>query len=353
MNDKNESSENESSSTDGLPVPPKGMGQEKNESDTGDRTPLENKTMDISDDVASGNNKNKDIIARLKHLSIEWKIGIIAAVIIVAIGSLFGTHALCIHSWAEATCVLPKTCRICGATEGDALGHNWNRATCTEPETCTRCGETKGSPLGHEWQDATCELSKRCKRCGETVGSPLGHDVSDWKVTKEATCTEEGSEEGTCKRCHKKQTKSIPKTDHVLGDWEVSKDYSVDSSGDVTPGVQVQKCKVCGQVINQKEYSVKLTTSQINALQTAQSYLDFMGFSYSGLVDQLEYEGYSTEDSTFAADHCGADWMVQAERVAKSYMDNMSFSRSGLIGQLEYEGFSADQAAHGADSVGL
>jgi hypothetical protein len=34
-------------------------------------------------------------------------------------------------------------------------------------------------------------------------------------------------------------------------------------------------------------------------------------------------------------------------------MDYSSFSRSGLIKQLQFEGFTAAQAAHGASAVGL
>lgn len=78
-----------------------------------------------------------------------------------------------------------------------------------------------------------------------------------------------------------------------------------------------------------------------------------MAFSYSGLVHQLEYEGYSNADATFAADYCGADWNEQAAKSAESYLKYMSFSRSSLIHQLEYEGFTADQATYGADAVGL
>ncbi|MBS6940066.1 MAG: Ltp family lipoprotein, partial [Slackia piriformis] len=71
------------------------------------------------------------------------------------------------------------------------------------------------------------------------------------------------------------------------------------------------------------------------------------------LIDQIEYEKYSLEDATFAADHCGADWNEQAARVAQRYIDVMSFSRGGLIDQLEYEGFNQEQATYGADAVGL
>lgn len=95
-----------------------------------------------------------------------------------------------------------------------------------------------------------------------------------------------------------------------------------------------------------------ITAGQQNALDTAKRYLQSSAFSYSGLIDQLEYEKYSTEDATYAADHCGADWNEQALLSAKSYIDYSAFSYTGLIDQLEYEGFTAEQAAYGADNCG-
>ena len=89
------------------------------------------------------------------------------------------------------------------------------------------------------------------------------------------------------------------------------------------------------------------------ALGSAQDYLDFTSFSYTGLIDQLEYEGFTTEQATYAADSCGADWNEQAAKSAQSYLDFSAFSRDGLIEQLEYEGFTHEQAVFGADSVGL
>ena len=91
---------------------------------------------------------------------------------------------------------------------------------------------------------------------------------------------------------------------------------------------------------------------QSNALKSAKGYLDFGAFSHSGLIEQLEYEGFSTEAATYAADNCGADWNEQAAKSAQGYLDFSSFSRAGLIEQLEYEGFSTEQAEYGASVVG-
>ena len=96
-----------------------------------------------------------------------------------------------------------------------------------------------------------------------------------------------------------------------------------------------------------------VTVSQKNALSKAKSYLSYAAFSHDGLVDQLIYEQFSTEDATYGADNVAADWNEQAAKKAKSYMSYSSFSRGGLIDQLEYEKFTPDQAAYGATSVGL
>lgn len=94
------------------------------------------------------------------------------------------------------------------------------------------------------------------------------------------------------------------------------------------------------------------TMGEQNALRSAESYLNIMAFSYSGLIEQLEYGGYTTEEATYAADNCGADWYEQAALSAKSYLGIMAFSKSGLIEQLEYAGFTEEQAIYGAEQNG-
>lgn len=88
------------------------------------------------------------------------------------------------------------------------------------------------------------------------------------------------------------------------------------------------------------------------ALSQAQRYLKSSNFSYSGLIEQLEYEGYSNEDATYAADNCGADWKEQAAGKAKRYLKTSNFSYPGLIEQLEYEGFSNEEATYAVDNCG-
>jgi Host cell surface-exposed lipoprotein len=86
-----------------------------------------------------------------------------------------------------------------------------------------------------------------------------------------------------------------------------------------------------------------ISSEQQNALESAQDYLDYSGFSRSGLIDQLEYEGYSNSIATWAADNSGADWNEECVQSAQAYLDYGSFSKSGLADQLEYEGFTQAQ----------
>ena len=77
-----------------------------------------------------------------------------------------------------------------------------------------------------------------------------------------------------------------------------------------------------------------------------------MAFSYTGLIEQIEFEGYTHDEAVYAADNCGADWYEQAAKKAQEYLDTMAFSHDGLVEQLEYEGFTHEQAEYGVQAVG-
>ena len=101
------------------------------------------------------------------------------------------------------------------------------------------------------------------------------------------------------------------------------------------------------------EPTVKMTTSQKQAVRKAEDYLDLTAFSRKGLIKQLKFEGFSNKDATFAVDHIDVDWNEQAALKAQAYLDLSSFSRKSLIKQLEFEGFTSKQAEYGAKAVGL
>ena len=102
---------------------------------------------------------------------------------------------------------------------------------------------------------------------------------------------------------------------------------------------------------NSSIFSDSMTRGEENALQRAYDYLEYQAFSYSGLIEQLEFEGFTNSEATFAVDNCGADWSKQAVLRAEQYLEYSSFSRSGLKEQLEFEGFTSSQAEYAVNQV--
>ncbi len=109
------------------------------------------------------------------------------------------------HNWVAATCNTPKTCQICGETEGTVKNHTWVNATCTTPKVCSDCGLEEGEPLNadksHTWAEATCSLPKTCNVCGETEGTTLAHNPGEWEVVYEGTSEEQGTKQKKCTVC--------------------------------------------------------------------------------------------------------------------------------------------------------
>ena len=176
--------------------------------------------------------------------------------------------AVCAHDWADADCDTPKTCKLCGETEGAALGHSWAEATCTAPKTCTVCGATDGSAmghsyeavvtapdcvnggyttytcsvcgdsyvadetaaLGHDWEAADCNTAKTCKVCGATDGSAMGHSYE--AVVTAPDCVNGGYTTYTCSVCGDSYV--ADETAALGHDWE---DADCDTA---------KTCKVCG-----------------------------------------------------------------------------------------------------------
>ena len=124
------------------------------------------------------------------------------------------------HSWKEADCTAPKTCKVCGATDGEALGHKPSEddGDCTTEVKCTVCGEvttpaktehTVGAdgkcvdcgyvvevippPHEHIWSVATYEWNADNTACTATITCTLD---DNHKKTENATVSR--STEGNC-----------------------------------------------------------------------------------------------------------------------------------------------------------
>ena len=96
-----------------------------------------------------------------------------------------------------------------------------------------------------------------------------------------------------------------------------------------------------------------ITLSMENARRKAESYLRYMSFSRTGLIEQLKYSGFPEADAIYGVDALNVDWNDQAAQKAASYLKYMPFSRSGLIDQLIFTGFTPEQAEYGVSTTGL
>lgn len=114
-----------------------------------------------------------------------------------------------------------------------------------------------------------------------------------------------------------------------------------------------RKPKAKGKQQKVKKEGPTMTREQENALRSADDYISFSAFSKTGLIEQLEFEGYSKEDATFAVNNLRVNWKEQAAKSAEDYLSMSGFSRSGLIEQLEFEGFTREQAEYGVTQAGL
>ena len=139
-------------------------------------------------------------------------------------------HYICDVCSAEKDETIPAT----GHTKGAAVKEKETAVTCTvdgsydEVVYCTVCNaELSRTPrtidaLGHTWVDATCTEPKTCSVCSATEGSAMGHDWGDWTVITAATEDAEGTERRVCRNdgSHR-QTRAIPKlapADCSMGD---------------------------------------------------------------------------------------------------------------------------------------
>ena len=101
-----------------------------------------------------------------------------------------------------------------------------------------------------------------------------------------------------------------------------------------------------------------LTGPQQNAVRSAQQYLNFQGFSRTGLIRQLSSDfgdAYEVHDATVAVDSLDVDWNEQAVRSAEQYLEIQGFSCQGLIRQLSSDGgdgYTKSQAEYGARQAG-
>ena len=123
--------------------------------------------------------------------------------------------------------------------------------------------ETKAEPTQEEidaaWEEterteATCTEDGKIVYTNSITGDTKEESIPaaghDYEVTEtaDATCTEDGTNTYTCKVCGDTYEEAIPATGHTEGEWKVTKEAGLFSTGskEVT-------CEKCGEVLDAEE----------------------------------------------------------------------------------------------------
>ena len=167
---------------------------------------------------------------------------------------------VCDHEYSEET----GSCTICGG----ACAHEYENVvkdpTCVEQgyttHTCTICGnhynDTYVDALGHQWKEATCTAPRTCLVCGATDGGPNGHNHQ--AVVTAPTCTDQGYTTYTC-HCGDSYVDSYTEPAGHVPDTAVEENRTeptctVSGSFDV-----VTRCTVCGAELNRVSTAIPAT----------------------------------------------------------------------------------------------
>ncbi len=165
-------------------------------------------------------------------------------------GSLYGStdpnnHTGTLSAWESDGSEHWKKYSCCDA-HAETAAHTWDAATCTAPKTCSVCGATEGSPLDHDYtvqQHDDDHHWKKCSRCDAT-SAKTAHDWDDGAVTTPATCTVEGVKTYTCNPCGAAKQEPIPAAGHTA-----VTDDAVAATCTATGLTAGSHCSVCQTVL--------------------------------------------------------------------------------------------------------
>lgn len=88
-----------------------------------------------------------------------------------------------------------------------------------------------------------------------------------------------------------------------------------------------------------------LSENQVQAIQTAEGYLDTMHLSQTELLQMLSVENIDSEDAKFALEYLNIDWNQEARKKAKEYCKHkIGFSKEKLKAQLLFDHFTEEEA---------
>ena len=199
------------------------------------------------------------------HCSVCGKV-IKAQTVIKATGHKYGEWAVTKEPTCTAAGTQTRTCSVCKNIENKTIkakGHT-EVADSAVAATCTTDGKTAGS---------------HCSVCGkvikaQTVIKATGHKYGEWAVTKEPTCTEDGSQKRSCTVCGNTETQAIKATGHKASGWMIDKQPDIGVKGS-----KHKECTVCGKVLQTAEIPALGAKDISGAKVTVASKVTFTGTS--------------------------------------------------------------------------
>ena len=144
---------------------------------------------------------------------------------------------------------------------------------------CKACGATMA------------KSAKSCPKCGAKNKKPFYKRVSFWLVIVivllmvSCSTSKDGNSSSTAE----------------------TKQGAVSSSTTTSSEAATSSTESTASEVEEEQPAEESSASigQKNALRKAQQYLSAMPFSYSGLIEQLEFEGYTAEQAAYGAEQNG------------------------------------------------
>ena len=214
----------------------------------------------------------------------------------------------------EPTCTTTgtqiRTCSVCKKVETqtiEALGHTEviDKAVAA---TCTKTGLTEGKH---------CSVCDAVIKAQEVIPATGKHSFGDWKITKAATCTAEGTQTRTCSGCGKVETQTIAKTAHKYVNTVVKPTYTAQ-------GYTLHKCSVCGTSYKDT-YTAKLTLAKVTGVRLGGRAADALRVNWN---KDANASGYIVEM------YQGNKW-VRAAKIASNA--TTTYRASGLKASTVYK----------------
>lgn len=177
---------------------------------------------------------------------------------------------------------------------------------------CSKCGHVD-EEKGHDWADATCDAPKTCKVCGKTDGKPAGHKWGDAPSSilvdpNEATF-ESGWAEYTCSVC--KETKTVEILAHKCEEKLVKVEAKAATCVE-NGNIEHYACSVCdrlfaynkdGKLVEVTADDVTITGKHSVPTKTVEGTKNFEGYLYGYTAGTLTfvstYAGYVETDNFY------------------------------------------------------